>query len=362
MRLKTYFIVTFGCQMNRIESGNYNQIFQNAGLKPTKKLEAADIVLVNSCSVRQSAEDRVYGLGIKLKNITPKPIIILTGCMVGSATGERTRFNLDYLKKKASFVDYFVDKDKLPSFLEKLLKVEGCIPTDLVPTCCNLGRMEGYGVPIMTGCNNFCSYCVVPYARGREIYHPQEEIIKNVQNLIKDGHTKIILLGQNVNSYPNFPQLLKKVHDLPGLEEVGFMTANPWNFPDKLIDALTLPRVSKYLHLPVQSGNDEILVKMGRAYTLNQYFNLVKRIREKTPGIELGTDIIVGFPGETEKQFQDTLNLCKQVGFGQIYVSKYSPRVGTKAMGYENNVTLEEKKRRYKQVMSCRLQTSKEKT
>lgn len=336
-----YFLQTFGCQMNEVDSGHLAGILEKAGWKLASRLEEAQLVILNSCSVRQASEDKIYGLGKVIKRLDPKPTVILTGCMVGSATGDRKRYPLSYLKKKLPWVDQFVKTEDLPI---------------LNPTLCHLGWMEGYGVPIMRGCNNFCSYCVVPYARGEETYYPQESILKNIQNLILKGKTKIILLGQNINSYPHFPQLLKDIHHLPGLKELGFITANPENFTAELVETLKLPKISRYLHLPVQSGNNEMLAKMNRPDTREKYLDLVKKIREAVPEIELGTDIIVGFPGETAAQFEDTYNLCKEIGFGQIYVSKYSPRLGTAAAKtYPDDVPLPEKRSRHQKILSLLL-------
>ncbi len=216
-------------------------------------------------------------------------------------------------------------------------------------------------VSIMEGCNNFCSYCVVPYARGRETSRSFNEIVCEVEELAERGYKEIMLLGQNVNSYqpPNLPNLpntpntpfaslLTKLHGIKGIEKIAFMTSNPWDLDLEIIMAMSLPKIDRYLHLPVQSGDDEILKKMNRHYTAEDYLKLVEKIKSKIPDIKIGTDIIVGFPGETEEQFDNTLDLCKKVGFVKAYVSMYSPRPQTAAFEMQDDISHKEKRRRWK--------------
>ncbi|MFW6143619.1 MAG: MiaB/RimO family radical SAM methylthiotransferase [Patescibacteria group bacterium] len=351
-----YWIYTYGCQMNEADSLWLEKIFKHCDYRKATSLENADVVLINTCSVRQAAEDKVYGLApkiqeFKIKNSNLK--IILTGCMVGSATGKRRRMKLASLKERIPWVDYFISPDtifkNLPQILnntEKSIHPALQKPQGVVVEETEKGK--GAYVPIMRGCNNFCSYCVVPYARGEEKYRKFEDVVQDVKNLVKKGVKSVTLLGQNVNSYPNFAKLLKKLHTIKVLEEIWFITSNPWDFPEELIDVLALPKIRKYLHLAVQSGDDEILRKMNRPYTANEYKELVKRIRKKVPEMKFGTDLLVGFPGETKKQFENTVKLVKDVGFENAFIAMYSPRPGTAAAeNYEDNVPRQEKKRRH---------------
>jgi tRNA-2-methylthio-N6-dimethylallyladenosine synthase len=208
----------------------------------------------------------------------------------------------------------------------------------------------------MTGCNNFCAYCVVPYTREREVSRPAKKIICEIKNLVKNGTKEIWLLGQNVNSYKdnktNFPKLLKMVNDIPGDFELNFTSSHPKDFSDELIETMTkCKKLSKRLNLPIQSGDDEILRRMNRPYTVAQYKNLVKKIRKAMPDISLSTDVIVGFPGETKKQFENTVKTFKDIGFDMAYINKYSPRAGTAAEKMKDNVSIAEKKRREKMLI-----------
>jgi tRNA-2-methylthio-N6-dimethylallyladenosine synthase len=203
-------------------------------------------------------------------------------------------------------------------------------------------------VPIMEGCNNFCSYCVVPYARGREVSRLFDEIICEAEELAKRGYKEITLLGQNVNSYqPSFAKLLETLHKIPEIQKISFLTSNPWDLTDEIIEAMSLPKIDRYLHLPVQAGSDEILAKMNRKYTTKEYLRLVEKIRKKIPDIKIGTDIIVGFPEETEERFNQTVELAEKVGFVKAYIAMYSPREQTAAFKMPDDVPHKEKKRRW---------------
>ena len=271
------------------------------------------------------------------------------------------RYPLKWLKDKMPDVDEFVKISNFKFQISNLHKQTSKV--------CAL-------VPIMEGCNNFCSYCVVPYARGREISRPMEEIVCEVEELAKRGCKEIILLGQNVNSYGKdftnfkfeilnfksilndqifktnfetpFAILLSVLHEIEGIEKISFLTSNPWDLDDDIIEAMKLPKIDRYLHLPVQSGDDEILKRMNRHYTIKDFLKLVEKIRTKIPEVEIGTDIIVGFPGETEEQFQNTVDLCKKIGFVKAYVSMYSPRLQTAAYKLIDDVPHKEKRRRWK--------------
>jgi tRNA-2-methylthio-N6-dimethylallyladenosine synthase len=268
------------------------------------------------CSVRQSAVDRVMGLREKLKNKK----VMVTGCI---------------LKK---------DKLKLEKEFGKIIEINKLIGKVKE----NLSKNIIVYIPIMTGCNNFCSYCVVPYTRGREVSRPQKEIICEIKKLIKNGAKEIWLLGQNVNSYKyNFPRLLRKINKIRGDFWIRFMSSHPKDFSNDLIKAMAeCKKVAKYLNLPIQSGSNEILKKMNRPYTVEQYKNLIKKIREKIPNINLSTDVIVGFPGETEKQFKDTVKLFREIKYNIAYINKYSPRSGTASFKLKDDVSPKEKIRR----------------
>jgi len=356
--MKKYFIRTYGCQMNESDSERIAGWYESRGWKKAKKIEEADEIVINTCSVRQAAEDRVYGLinnlkklkaksssllakprqgkGQNLKSLKPK--IILTGCML--------RYPIADLKKKLPAVSEF---KKISEF-----KIDN-------PQFAIRDSKTHAWIPIMEGCSHFCTYCVVPYARGPEKSRLFEEIVCEVEELARRGYKQITLLGQNVNSYnpPNydksmhdnqnpFAALLRRLHEIPGIEKISFITSNPWDLTDDIIEAMSLPKIDRYLHLPVQSGDDEILRRMNRPYTVKQYLKLVKKIHRKIPDIKIGTDIIVGFPGETEEQFRNTVKLCQEVGFEKAYIAMYSPRPGTAAFKFKDSISHKEKKRRWK--------------
>lgn len=289
--------------------------------KPTADAKQAGLIVLNACSVRQSAIDRIYGQVQKF----PDKKILITGCL------------LDYDKKRLAAhknVSIWQPDDYF----------------DLLPL--RAGKSRAF-VPIMTGCNNFCSYCVVPFTRGREKSRPAKKIIKEMKSLIKNGYKEVILVGQNVNSYKdkrtNFSKLLKKINDLPGNFRLNFLTSHPKDMSDELIETMArCQKLIKDMHLPIQSGDDQILKKMNRRYTIAHYRNLIKKIRQKMPDIKISTDIIVGFPGETKKQFQNTVKLCKQIQFDKAYIAKYSPRPGTAAAKLKDDIPSAEKTRRWR--------------
>lgn len=356
--------------------------YQSRGWEEAKIWQEADEVIINSCSIRESAENRVFGLinninrfkadssiqktgGLRRKNNLTKPKTILTGCMVGSARGERKRYSLRQLKKK------------LPQVAEFKAWWEwgfGKIKTEKS----RFSKKKAF-IPIMKGCNHFCSYCVVPYAKGREASFPFSDIVCQVEELVRKGWEEIVLLGQNVNSYGNdflpkerteiyqkyqgltrngqagcqekrrclFALLLEIIHTIEGVKKISFLTSNPWDFSDDLIRAMKLAKISRELHLPVQSGDDQILARMNRPYTAGEYLGLIQKIKREIPEVKIGTDIIVGFPGETRKAFNNTCRLCRQIGFSKAYIAAYSPRPGTAAFEFEDDVSCQEKKRRW---------------
>jgi len=354
LNVMEFFIKTYGCQMNTHESEKVTELLQSLGLVKTLSISDADMIIINSCSVRQAAEDSVYGLGKIILKMHSKPTVVLMGCLTGAAKGPRRRYEISYLKDKAPFIDHFLTYQEVLEELPKLVK-GSWIP-------CLAGRQACQEpssglVSISQGCNNFCSYCIVPYSRGPEKSRSFEEIFQEVENIIKSGQTEIMLLGQNVNSWgkdlrSTFANLLKVLHEIPGLTKLSFLTSNPYDFGDDLIEALKLPKIDRYLHLPVQSGDSEVLRRMNRRYTREEFLELVKRIKIAVPEIRIGTDIIVGFPGETEEQFQNTLDLIRQVEFRQIFLAKYSPRKGTvSAETMVDDVPLAVKRRRHKEVL-----------
>ncbi len=327
--MKKYFIKTFGCQQNESDSERIEAALEKQAYKKTDKLAKADLIVVNACSVRQSAIDRIFGLKQKFKKLKTtncKLRTILTGCILES--------------DKKKFEEYFDEVLSIKEFLGKNYL------SGLKPKC---KFIKSAFVPIMTGCDNFCTYCVVPHTRGREVSRPIQEIIKEVKRLIEKGYKEIILLGQNVNSYQyGFAELLKQINSLSGDFVIKFLTNHPKDMSDKLIDMIAkCNKVAKEIHLPVQSGDDTILKKMNRGYTIKQYKNLVEKIRKKIPNVKLSTDVIVGFPGETKKQFQNTVKLFKEINYDLAYVNKYSPRAATAAYKLEDNVPLNEKKKRW---------------
>ncbi len=340
-----YHVITFGCQMNESDSERIAAVLENNKYKASN-INEADLVIINMCSVRQSAVDRVYGLIPKLK----EQKTILTGCVL--------KKDKNNLSKQFDYVLDIKDIAKWPIFpkssSDNYLKIKP-----------KYSNNSSACIPIMTGCNNFCSYCVVPYARGREISRPAKEIICEVKNLVKRNTNEIWLLGQNVNSYKkgktDFPKLLKMVNNVPGDFSIRFISPHPKDFSDELINVMAEhDKIAKYLNLPIQSGDDKILEKMNRNYTVDDYKRLVEKIRKKMPALNLSTDIIVGFPKETKKQFENTVKLFKEIKFNMAYVSKYSPRPGTAAAKLKNNVSPQEKKRREKVLREILKQTTLE--
>lgn len=328
--------------MNLADAERVAGWYEVQGWQRASKIEKADEAVIISCSVRQSAENRVFGLVNNLSKLPEgfRPRIVLTGCML--------RYPQKWLGKKLPAVDEF----KRIEDYSVGLKIR------------ELG--EHAWVPISNGCNNFCSYCAVPSARGREVSRPFGEIVCEAEELAKREYRQITLLGQNVNSYGRdlkdfssqfsevktsfiapFAILLERLHLIEGIKKISFLTSNPWDLNDEIIEAMSLPKVDRSLHLPVQSGDDEILKKMNRRYTAREYLNLVERIRAKIPGIKISTDIIVGFPGETKEQFEHTVELAKEVGFEKAYIAMYSPREQTAAFKMKDDTPHKEKKRRW---------------
>jgi len=364
--MPSVFIKTFGCQANKSDSERILGDYLARGYVETAKWREADEIVLNTCSVRQSAEDRVRGFLLNLsKYVTEsgenKPKVILTGCML--------HFKEKELKELLPEVDEILPLSEV-GFNQKAIRKD----------------KTSAWVPISTGCNSFCTYCIVPFSRGREKSRPMPEIINEVKKLAEEGYTTINLLGQNVNSYglektgitlrklylnkdnfnaasipvnstqyekpkdtPPFVILLREISKIKGIEKITFFTSNPWDFWDELIDEIANnPKIDRFIHLPVQSGSNRILKLMNRGYTREAYLTLIEKIKAKVPDVVFGTDIIVGFPGEADQDFQDTVDLVKKVGFKIAFVARYSPRPGTASYKlYSDDVPAKIKKERW---------------
>lgn len=371
-----YHLITFGCQMNQSDAERMETILQRMGFLATNLKEEADIILITTCSVRQSAEDRVYGLArnlSKLRKKNPRLLIGVTGCMAGRDTDGK-------IKKRLSFVDFFFparDMIHLPEWISKkwpdVSFNPSCDSDYLLVQPHYHNNYKAY-VTIQTGCNKFCSYCVVPYARGRESCRAVKDILDEIKKLAESGCLEITLLGQAVNNYiatdpenfskdnpyhDHFAALLWEINQIPGLKRLHWTAPYPNHMTDEVIDALTLPIQVNYLHLPAQSGDNEILRRMNRRHTREQYLEIIKKIKTKRPDIALGTDLIVGFCGETEEQFENTLDLFRQCDFDISYHARYSQRSGTLAAKiFKDDVSKEDKKLRWQKVQDLMVQTT----
>lgn len=335
-----YHLFILGCQMNISDSQRLRTVFDLAGFSETNDEKKADLIVVVACSVRQSAIDRIHGRikrWQKLKNKNNNLRTALTGCVLPS---DKKR-----LGKQFDIIFDISEMEKLPQLLQTTNhKLQTDRPSKLknyfkiIPA--QTSKFSVY-VPIMTGCDNFCSYCAVPYTRGREISRPREEIIAEVKNLVQRGYKDITLLGQNVNSYkPSFINLVKKLDKITGSYWVRFISNHPKDFSDDLIRFLKIAKhFAPFIHLPVQSGSDKILKAMKRPYKISQYLSLVKKIRKDIPNVVLTTDIIVGFPNETKKDFKASCDLFRKVGYDMAYLSQYSPRKGTSASRLADNAS-----------------------
>jgi len=362
----TYHIETFGCQMNAKDSEKLSGILESAGYVEVDS-EQADFVLYNTCTVRENANTKVYGrigyLG-NLKKKNPEMRIALCGCMMQEA------HVIEKIKKSYPFVDIVFGTHNIYMLAELIWrKVSGqkrvfeiWDGTDKIVEDLPSEHKYGFkaGVNIMYGCNNFCSYCIVPYVRGRERSRKPEDIIAEVKKLAAEGIVEVMLLGQNVNSYGKtldtpmtFAELLREVEKVDGIERIRFMTSHPKDLSDELIKVMKeSKKICRHLHLPMQSGSTEILRRMNRKYTKDDYFALVEKIKTAMPEISLTTDIIVGFPGETEEDFRDTLDVVAKAGFDSAYTFLYSKRTGTPAATMENQVSDEVAKERFNRLLA----------
>ncbi|MFR1256656.1 MAG: tRNA (N6-isopentenyl adenosine(37)-C2)-methylthiotransferase MiaB [Eubacterium sp.] len=359
----TMSIQTLGCQMNAKDSEKMTAILSYIGYEETEE-PVADLVLFNTCTVRENANMKIYGRLGYLKNHkkkNPHMKIVLCGCMMQEAD------EVERVRKSYPFVDIVFGTHNIYKLAELLYTQIQSRVMDVWEEAKEIiedlpGKRKysfKTGVNIMFGCNNFCSYCIVPYVRGRERSREPEEIIKEIRGLVQDGVTEIMLLGQNVNSYGKglpqeitFADLLRKVNEIEGLERIRFMTSHPKDLSDDLIQAMAdCEKVCSHLHLPLQSGSSRILKKMNRHYTKEDYLLLVKKIREKLPEIALTTDIIVGFPGETEEDFEETLDVVSKVRYDSAYTFIYSKRSGTPAASMEDQVPEDVVKERFAKLL-----------
>ncbi len=387
IKSKTYNIVTFGCQMNERDSETLAGMLESMGYNPIDKKTEADVVILNTCSVRENADKRFFGVLGQLnhhKKERPEMIVAVCGCMM------QQQHVIDTLKAKYPWVDLVFGTHNIhtfPKLLENIRRekmrivdvwedggaiVEGLPSKRVYP-------FKSY-VNIMYGCNNFCTYCIVPYTRGRERSRRPEEILAEIEKLAQEGTKEVTLLGQNVNSYgkaahgegsycmkegsgsPDFAELIHGIDKIPGIQRIRFMTSHPKDLSDKLIDAFAeCEHLCKHIHLPVQSGSNHVLGKMNRIYQREHYMNLVEKLRDACPNIAITTDIIVGFPGESEADFLDTVELAERVRYDSAFTFLYSVRKGTPASVFENQVPEEIKHERFNRLVDVVHKIQKEK-
>ena len=373
----TCCVTTFGCQMNSRDSEKLVGILEKVGYEVIEEETKADFVIYNTCTVRDNANQRVYGrLGAlnhqKKKN--PNMKIALCGCMMQEDSV------IEKLKKSYRFVDLIFGTHNIYKFAELLtatFEEKGMVidiweDTDKIVEDLPVERKYFFksGINIMFGCNNFCSYCIVPYVRGRERSRNSADIIREIENLVKEGVVEVMLLGQNVNSYGKnleekitFAQLLQKIEAIDGLERIRFMTSHPKDLSDELIEVMkNSKKICKHLHLPLQSGSTRILKEMNRRYTKESYLELADKIRKAIPDISLTTDIIVGFPGETHEDVDETIDVVRKVGFENAFTFIYSKRTGTPAAAMENQVPEDVVKVEFNRVLEAVQEVSKERT
>ena len=357
--MKKYLITTFGCQLNENDSEKLAGITEKLGYEKTENLQEADLVIFNTCCVRENAEERLFGkLGeLKKQREEKGTIIAIGGCMMQEPA------MLEKIKQSYNYTDIVFGTHTLHKFEEDLKKVieerkkvrdvidiDGEVIEDLP-----IKRNDKFkaSVTIMYGCNNFCAYCIVPYVRGRERSRKPEKILEEVQELSKEGYKEITLLGQNVNSYDGengykFANLLNDVCKIEGIERIRFISPHPKDFTDDVIETIANnPKIARVVHLPLQAGNSKVLKEMNRKYTKEQYLELVEKMKKRIPDVVFSTDIIVGFPGETEEEFEDTLDVVKKVNYEQVYMFIYSRREGTVADRMENQIPEEIKHKRF---------------
>jgi len=353
---KRFYIWTIGCQMNEADSAKVAAMLQEVGYEPTRSEDDADIVVLNSCVVRQAAEDKVAGKLnnlVRLKRERPEVPLVLTGCMV---TKQQEK-----LKETFPHVDLFFDPsdfDKLEQVVPELAQLEDDLqqlPHYYLPQQTEGKAAVTAYIPIIYGCNFLCSYCIVPYRRGKETSRPMQEIVQEVERVVATGVREVTLLGQTVNAYghdlpdhPNLAQLLREVDRVPGLERLRYLTSHPKYMTDELIDTMAELRTTcHHLNLPVQAGDNEVLRRMRRTYTRDLWMERIAYARNRMPDLTVATDIIVGFPGESEEQFMQTFDMLEQTRVDKVHLAMYSPRPGTLSARWDDDIPHEEKLRRH---------------
>lgn len=369
--LKKVYIRTYGCQMNELDSEILLGTFKNMGFSLTGEIKNADIIVLNTCSVRERTEEKIYGHIGELKrskNSNPDLILIIAGCLAQQKKDE--------IIKLFPYVDLVIgtfNKKDLSDLVKRIISKKEHLVRVLpeqneIYEPLNIERESkiAASVSIMEGCNNFCSYCIVPYVRGREISRRKENIINEIQNLAGNEYKEIMLLGQNVNSYQDgncdFPDLIETINDLSGIERIRFMTSHPKDISNKLIEkAAGLKKVCEHFHLPLQSGSNRILREMNRNYSMEEYIEKVDYIRKLIPHVSITSDIIVGFPGENEEDFMDTVKAIENIRFDSVFIFHYSARKGTKASELKDNVSYNEKIRRLTFLIDVQEKIMKEK-
>ena len=351
--MDSYHIWTIGCQMNKADSERLESALGQLGLSSTGSPKDADVIVLNSCVVRQSAEDKVVGmLGSlrPLKGRDPDNVVALMGCMVGAKTAP--------LEKRFPYVDVFMRPQQYEPLIDLLGGRMGIDPDGCIGPLTARPAVTAY-VPIIHGCDKFCSFCIIPYRRGREVSRTIEDIVRETELLAERGVKEVTLLGQNVDSYGHdlpgerdLGSLLAAVSGVDEIERVRFLTSHPNDMSDRIIDAVAaLDKVCEHINLPFQAGDDEVLKKMRRGYTSDDYRRLVDKIRDRVPGVSLSTDLIVGFSGETDAQFERSLEMVRDVRFDKVHVASYSTREGTiAARKMEDDVPAEEKKARLRAI------------
>ena len=361
---KNFYIRTYGCQMNEHDSENMIAILKEYGMKQVEDFEDADLILLNTCSIRENAHNKVFGMLGRIKHLKmqKKDIVVgLAGCMA------QEEVVANEILEKYKWMDFVLGTHNIhilpelvaESFIERKLKIEASsIEGDIIENMPaeRQNKYKAY-VNIMYGCDKFCTYCIVPYTRGKQRSRNKDDILKEVKDLIKEGYKEVTLLGQNVNAYGkdrkdnyNMANLLEDVAKTC-IRRVRFMTSHPWDFTDEMIDIIAkYDNIMPSIHLPVQSGNSKILKLMGRRYTKEEYLTLFNKLKEKVKNVSISTDIIVGFPNETEEEFNDTLELVKICKFDLAYTFIFSPRVGTPAEKMKDNIPLEVKEKRLYQL------------
>jgi tRNA-2-methylthio-N6-dimethylallyladenosine synthase len=368
-----YHIYTYGCQMNVRDSEVIGGLLEDNGYEQASTPESADLILFNTCSVRHSAENKIYGkLGEinLLKRNNPELIVALGGCMaqLPDCRQKLKKIGVDVLFGTHNLheVPFLVSKSRETG--EKVWQVRDEEGREIEEFPANRKTGLSAFVNIMYGCNNFCSYCIVPYTRGRERSRKPEDIINEIQHLAEQGCREVTLLGQNVNSYgktinqdTDFADLLGMVNGIDGIERIRFTTSHPKDMSDRLIETIAVyPKVCEHVHVPLQAGSNRILQKMNRKYTREHYLELVGKMRDRIPGIAITSDLIVGFPGESEEDFKDTLDMVNRVRFDAAFTFLYSPRQGTRAAELTDQIPIEIKKLRLNELMKVQYQIAKE--